>query len=139
MSRENVEMMRSVYDRYREGDFRASADLLDPYVVLVLSRASDWGPETPASGVYIGSEGVAEYTRESLIKPWSSFTMEADEIVEAGDSVLVRVHQRGVGRTSGVPSELRYFTLWSFRGPRIIRIESFRDRGEALEAAGLSE
>ena len=139
MSQENVEVMRAVYDRYREGDFRASADLLDPYVVLVLSRASDWGPETPESGMYIGSEGIAEYTRENLIKPWSHFTMEAEEIVKAGDSVLVHVHQRGVGRTSGVPSELHYFTLWSFRGPRIIRIESFRDRGAALEAVGLSE
>ena len=105
----------------------------------MLSRASDWGPETPKSGLYIGSEGIAEYTRENLVKPWSSFTVEAEEIVAAGDSVLVHVHQRGVGRASGVPSELRYFTLWSFRGPRIIRIESFRDRAEALEAAGLSE
>jgi ketosteroid isomerase-like protein len=51
--------------------------------------------------------------------------------------VIVSVYQSGVGRTSGVPVELRYFTLWSFRGRKVIRIESFRDRGEALEAAGL--
>jgi hypothetical protein len=35
MSRENVEAIRAVYDRFSEGDFRASADLLDPHVVLV--------------------------------------------------------------------------------------------------------
>jgi hypothetical protein len=40
---------------------------------------------------------------------------------------------------SGVPVELRYFTVWSFRGNKLIRIENFRERGEALEAAGLSE
>jgi hypothetical protein len=40
---------------------------------------------------------------------------------------------------SGVPVELRYFTVWSFRGSKLIRIENFRERGEALEAAGLSE
>ena len=65
--------------------------------------------------------------------------MEAEEIVEAGDGVLVDVRQRGVGRTSGVPVELRYFTLWSFRARKVIRIQSFRDRAEAFEAAGLSE
>ena len=139
MSRENVEIMRTVYDRYREGDFQASADLLDPHVVLVLPKASDWGPETPESGLFIGPEGIAEYTRHNLLKPWADFTMEAEEIIEAGDGVLVRVIQRGVGRTSGIPVDLRYFTLWSFRGGKVIRIQSFRNREEALEAAGLSE
>ena len=139
MSHENVEIVRAVYDRYREGDFQASADLLDPHTVLVLLKASDWGPEIPESGMFIGPGGIAEYTRDYLLRPWADFTMEAEEIVEAGDSVLVHVHKRGVGRTSGVPAELRYFTLWSFRGRKVIRIESFRERAKALEAAGLSE
>ncbi len=40
---------------------------------------------------------------------------------------------------SGVPTELPYFMLWSFRGRHVIRIESFRERAEALAAAGLAE
>ena len=139
MAQENVELVRGIYKRFSEGDFRASADLLDPHVILVLPKASEWGPEIPESGRYVGAEAVAAYTRDSLLKPWAEFTMEAEEIVAAGDSVLVAVHQRGVGRTSGVPAELRYYTLWSFRGGKVIRIQSFRNRGEALEAAGLSE
>jgi ketosteroid isomerase-like protein len=65
--------------------------------------------------------------------------LAAEEIIAAGDSVLVGVHLRGVGRASGVPAESRHFTLWSFRGRKVIRIESFGERAEALEAAGLSE
>ena len=65
--------------------------------------------------------------------------MEAEEILAAGDSVVVDVHQRGVGRVSGAPAELRYFTVWSFRGQTVIRIESFRERADALDAAGLRE
>ena len=68
-----------------------------------------------------------------------ALTFEAEEVRAAGDTVLVSVCQRGVGRASGVPIEARYFTLWSFRGPKVIRIESFGDRAEALEAAGLRE
>ena len=138
MSQENVDVIRAVYDHYREGDFRASADLLDPHVILVLGKAGDWGLELPKSGRYVGREAVAGYTRD-LLKPWSTFTMEAGDLMAAGDSVLVSVHQRGIGSTSGVPTELRYFTLWSFRGRKVIRIESFRDHHEALKAAGLSE
>ena len=138
MAKEYVETIRSVYEQYREGDFRVSADLLDPHVTLVLGKGGQWGLDVPDHGRYVGREGVAEYTR-GLLKPWTAFSMQAEEIVAVGDSVLVSVHQRGVGRLSGVPTELRYLTLWSFRGQKVIRIESFRERAEALEAAGLSE
>jgi ketosteroid isomerase-like protein len=132
MSQEKVELIRAVYERFSEGDLHASTELLDPHVVMVL------GPEFAESGVYLGTDAVAKYTRNTLLDPWTDFTMEAEEILPAGDSVLVGVRQRGVGRGSGVPTELRYFTLWSFRGDKVIRLESFRDRGDALEAAGLS-
>jgi ketosteroid isomerase-like protein len=132
MSQENVEIVRAVYERWSEGDFRASVDVLDPHVVLVHEREFD------AGGPCHGLDAVLAYTRE-MLAPWERLTQEAEELVEAGDSVLVSVFQRGVGRTSGVPTELRFFMLWTFRGPTVIRAESFRDRSKALEAAGLSE
>ncbi len=138
MSQENEAIVRAVYERYQEGDFRASADLLDPHAILVLDKPGDWGLEIPQEGRYVGREAIAQYTRD-LVKPWTEFTMEAEQVVEAGDTVVVSVYQRGVGITSGVPAELRYYTLWTFRGRNVIRIESFRERREALKAAGLSE
>jgi ketosteroid isomerase-like protein len=136
MSEERVETVRAVYAHWSEGDFRASAHLLDPHVVLVLGP--EFGPDSPDTETYLGAEAVAAYTR-GLLEAWTPFTMEAEEVVAAGDSVLVGVRQRGVGSTSGVPTEMRYFTLWTFRGRSVIRIESFRERAEALEAAGLRE
>jgi ketosteroid isomerase-like protein len=139
MSRENVEVIRALYERFGEGDFRASADLLDPHVVLVL------GPEfapyllvSTEAGALYGTEAVAAYTR-SLLEDVTDFTMKAEEVTAAGDTVLVRVCQQAVGKASGVPVEVQYFTLWSFRGRKVIRIESFGERAEALEAAGLRE
>ena len=137
MSQENVETVRAIYDRWSEGDFTASVAVFDPHVVLVLRP--DFGPESPDTGVYHGQEAIAAYTREYLLKPWRHLTMEAEEILGAGDSVLVSVRQRGVGKMSGVPTEARYLTLWTFRGGKVIHIESFVDRDTALEAAGLSD
>ncbi len=112
-----------------------AAELLDPHVVLVLDPvfgASLFG--SPVDEAFYGIEAVANFTRAILED--ARVTMEAEEIVEAGDSVLV-VHQRVTGKVSGVPLESRYFTLWSFRGHKAIRVESFGERAEALEAAGL--
>jgi ketosteroid isomerase-like protein len=78
-------------------------------------------------------KAVAGYTR-GLLEAWTRFTLEAEEIIEAGHSVVVSVLQRGVGDSSGTPTEFRYFQVWSFRGPRAIRLEGFRERAEALAA-----
>jgi ketosteroid isomerase-like protein len=133
MSQKNVEIVRAVYNRWGDGDFRADIDLLDPHVVLVLGPGFSFD-----AGMHSGIEGVAAYTR-SLLEPWTHLTMEAEEIVEAGDSVLVGVRQCGVGRSSGVPTVLNYFTAWTFRGSKVVHLESFRGRAEALEAVGLKE
>jgi ketosteroid isomerase-like protein len=130
MSQENVEIVRGVFERWSQGDFQAGTDLFDSHVVLVLR------PGFPDAGAYVGAEGVADYMR-GFLEPWTRLTMEAEELLDAGDSVLVTVRQRGVGGGSGVSTELHYFQLWTFRGGRLIRLESIRERSEALDAAGL--
>ena len=131
MSQENVEIVRAIYARVGEGDFRASVDLLDPHIVFLMMQ------DAPDAEVYVGVEAVAAATR-GLFDTWADFTLKAEEFIPAGDSVLVSVRQQGVARISGVPSDERYFTVWSFRGRKVIRIETFPERAQALEAAGLS-
>ena len=131
MSQENVEIVRAIYARFGEGDFRASVDLLDPHIVFLMMQ------DAPDAEVYVGVEAVAAATR-GLFDTWADFTLKAEEFIPAGDSVLVSVRQQGVARISGVPSDERYFTVWSFRGRKVIRIETFPERAQALEAAGLS-
>jgi ketosteroid isomerase-like protein len=71
------------------------------------------------------------------VRPWANFTLKAEEFIPAGESVLVSVRHQGVARISGVPTDEHYFMLWTFRGPKVIRIEAFPERAQALEAAGL--
>jgi ketosteroid isomerase-like protein len=132
ISQENLEALRAVYERWSEGDFRSSVDVFDPLVLFVMR------PEFPDAGTYLGTERLAEYTR-GFLEPWVRITIEAEEITDVGDSVIVAVRQRGVGAESGAGTELRYFHLWTFRGRKVIRLESIRERRQALEATGLGE
>jgi ketosteroid isomerase-like protein len=130
VSQENVETIRGVYARWSDGDFQGQRDLFDPLILFVIR------PEFPNPGTYLGIERVAEYTR-SLLEPWERLTIEAEEITEAGDTILAAVNQRGVGGGSGVSTGFRYFHLWSFRGTKVTRFESIRELADAREAAGL--
>src|SRR4051812_26804730 len=93
-------------------------------------------PEFPDPGLYVGREQIAKYTRD-LLASWSEFTIEAKDVVEAGDSVVVEIIQRGVGLSSGIATESVYFHVWTFRGDSILRIESIRDRADAMAVVGL--
>jgi ketosteroid isomerase-like protein len=130
MSHRNVEVVRGVYERWSQGDFSASIEVMDPLVLLVMR------PEFPDAGTYLGVDRVREYTR-GFLEPWTRITIAAEEIAEAGDSVVVAVRQSGTGSESGVATELSYFHVWSFRGGKAIRLEVFRERDDAFEAVGL--
>jgi ketosteroid isomerase-like protein len=132
MSKENVEDVRGVYDRWSNGDFQASLDLFDPLALLV-QRAG-----FPEAGTYLGVEKIVEYTR-GFLEPWTRIAIEVEDMTEAGESVVAAVRQRGVGAASGATTEFRYYQVWSFRGCKVIRLENFRERSDALEAVGLSE
>ncbi len=130
MSEENVEALRRIYAEWARGRFRAGAELFDPWMVLVLR------PGFPDAGAYLGPEGIRRYMR-GFLEGWDHAVIEGEEFIGAGDNVVVAVHQRASGKGSGVPVDMRYFQVWTFRGGAVIRIENVRERQEALEAAGL--
>jgi ketosteroid isomerase-like protein len=132
MPQENLDAIRRVYERWSEGDFQSPVDLFDPLVLFVMR------PEFPDAGTYLGLESLAKYTR-GFLEPWSGLTIDAEEIIDAQNSVIAAVCQRGTGGGSGAVTEFRYFQVWTFRGDKVIRLENVRERAEALAAAGLAE
>ena len=132
MSRENVEAVRAVYEEWAKGNLRVGAELYDPRILMIP------GADLTDANHYVGPEAIAEYTR-ALLSAWKDFTMAGEQFVGVGDSVLLAVRQRGVGRESGTPAGMDYYSVWTFRGPKVIRMEQFGERADALAALGLSE
>jgi ketosteroid isomerase-like protein len=126
-----VETICRVYERWAEGDFQTT-DHLDAQFLLVMR------PEFPESGTYLGLQRLAQYMGHFL-EPWDRITIDAEELIPAGDSIVAAVTQRGTGSGSGAATEFRYFHLWTFRGGKAIRLETIRERDDALAAAGLSD
>jgi ketosteroid isomerase-like protein len=133
MAHKNVEIVRRIYERWGLGDFRAGVELYDPHVLLVLR------PEFPDAGVYRGLDEIGKYMREEFLTGFDAAVISGEEFLDAGDSVVVRVNQQATGPGSGAPVGMSYYQVWTFRGKTVIRIESIRDRDDALDAAGVQE
>jgi ketosteroid isomerase-like protein len=72
-----------------------------------------------------------------LVGEFSDARAEIDELIDAGDRVLVGITVRGRGKQSGVESGWHLWHLWTLRDGKIVRGEGFTARADALEAAGM--
>jgi uncharacterized protein len=131
MSQENVEIVRRHLEAYLSGDNETTLSYYDPEVEFD-ARAR------PGGQVYRGHEGVAEAMRV-WVGAWEDWKFEVEEIIDAGDRVLVIGRESGRGRGSGVEIDQPNFIVFTLRDGRIVRWQGFVHRGPALEAAGFSE
>jgi ketosteroid isomerase-like protein len=131
MSQENVEIVRRCGEAFDAGDYEAAFEALDPDIAYDLSHFPD-------GRVYRGHDGVREAFR-IWMGTWEDYRQERDEIVDAGDEVIVAVRESGRGKGSGLALERRTFGVWTLRDGRAVRIRFYSTMAEALEAVGLSE
>ena len=137
MSEENVEIVRwliesnhstDLADRLEEGLDRWAPDC------VYVSRLGMVDQE-----IYHGHEGLRRYASD-MTSAWSEWRNEPHEIVEVRPGVVLatfRVTLTGV--KSGVLLENDGVAVFWFADGRIKRGQTYNDRAEALEAAGLSE
>jgi ketosteroid isomerase-like protein len=131
MSEENVEIAEEIFRAWERADF-SSVEWADPRIEFMLQSGAD-------DAIHSGIEAMGQAWAEWL-RAWDEFRVEARDFIDLGDDVLVLVEFGGRGRASGVPTEaMSGGCLFSFRDGRAIRLTTFTDRAEALEAAGLSE
>jgi len=125
----NVELVQQSLERFvRTGEL--VWDVTDPEVVIVDHDIMD-GSE------YRGHEGVQRWLGD-WSSAWSHFTMEPEEVIDAGDSVVVIVRMKATGAASGIEIERRDGIVYRVYAGRIIRLDYFNSAEQALAAAGLS-
>jgi ketosteroid isomerase-like protein len=128
MSQENVDLAR------RSWTADAFTELFDEHVVM----DSREHPVPDLPDVLVGREKAINAFRHYW-GTWDEYAIDPVEFIDAGQSVVVVVHEHGRGRGSGIPVERHHFQMWTFRRGRIVRWEAFADKAAALQAAGLSE
>jgi ketosteroid isomerase-like protein len=134
MSQENVEIVRGVYVAFARRDNAATFAVYAPDIELDFREGG--GPD--AQVVYHGHEGVRTAFRNWLA-PFHSFEFRPEEMRDAGDHVLVKVSEHGIGRTSGVAVDRCHYALWTLQGGKVVSLRTYYDRTLALKAVGLDE
>jgi uncharacterized protein len=133
MSQENVALVLRALDEGRHNP-TAFWDVLDDEVEWEVGVL-----DIPDSGgTWHGPAGVREFFRQ-WVTPFDDWGYGFGHAIDAGDSVVVRVHQWGRGKGSGVAVESEFWQVWTIRNGKVVRWRAYATEAEALEAVGLRE
>ena len=133
MSQENVDVIRQAVEAFNsEGPeeagrrfFADDVEFHDP-------------PDSPSPRIARGREEVRKQFN-AFNETWEKHTSEPQEIRAVGpDKVFLVSVEHFTGR-DGIELQAQSASVLTLRGGKVIRWETFWDKGRALEAAGLSE
>src|SRR6476619_2099124 len=132
MSQENVGVVRRCNRYWADRDLSQMPELVDPDVVIDLSR-NVFNPD-----VYRGYDGI-ERLVAGVDEMWERFELDVEEVLDGGDTIFTATRISGRGR-DGVEVDMPLFQIWTIRDGKVVRMTGgYREREDALEAAGLSE
>jgi ketosteroid isomerase-like protein len=125
MPQENVEIVRRIYEAWRDG--RSARGFMDPQIEYVNP------PDAVEPGIRRGPDSFARFR-----DVYDDVQIEPLELIDAGEDVVVIAAVRAVARGSGVPIDLRQGYVWTLRDGKAVRFRWFNDPAQAREAVGLS-
>ena len=155
MSQENVETVRRMYEdgeaayygRIEElheaiesGDFAeftaSTEEMIHPDFVLRPAEDSPF-PEA-GTGEWRGRGGFLRFVAGQA-ESFEAMSLEPEEFIDAGDSVVVPLQFGGQARYTGIEVKFAVVHVVMIRDGKLARLDIYMTRAEALEAAGLSE
>jgi uncharacterized protein len=132
MSKENVDLIRAIYDSFAAGDVpgivaRMSAD-------MVWNEAENFpyadgnpyrGPDAVLGGVFarLGSE-------------WHGFAAVPEAFLDAGDIVVVLGRYRGTFRSTGLPLDAQLAHVWRVADGKATAFQQYTDTLQAARVTG---
>jgi len=134
MSQENVEVVLDHYAATNEPDFPRAMSYYAEDVELFVHPDAFLEP-----GTFKGRHAVGQWFANWLTTFERGYRFEIEEARDLGDVVLLVASHHGIGRSSGLEVRGRNGYLYGVRGGKIVRVELYPGRAEALEAAGLRE
>jgi ketosteroid isomerase-like protein len=133
MSQENVEIVRQFAGHWQRQEWDALADFADPSVE---QHGTVGGIEE--GRIVRGIDAIGR-DYEAVESTWDEHRVEPQELIDAGDQVVLFLREFQRGKGSGIELVVDTAVVFDLRDERIVRIQGYMDRSQALEAVGLEE
>lgn len=132
MSQENVQLVMRCFELFSRGEMEAMLQWIDPAIETIE------GVELPGATRYVGHAGLA-MAYEHWASQWDDFRMDVEDMIDAGNEVVMVTRHHGRGRASGAAVQAVVAYVWTLDDGKVVRFRIFSTKAQALEAVGLRE
>jgi ketosteroid isomerase-like protein len=131
MTLTNVEVVRRWLPHWMVNDWSRADEWFHPEVEFAFTVEPDLGT----------TRGIGPMSRawNDYLNAWETFEGELEDIIDAGEHVVVFGRIRGRGKTSGIEVDAAISNVFTLRDGKIVRLALIPDRDEALRQVGLAK
>jgi ketosteroid isomerase-like protein len=130
MSKENVEVVRGLYDAFGRGDVPSVLGQMDQGIEWNEAENFIYADRNP----YVGPQAVLEGVFMRLASEWDGFTVTPEDWLDAGERVVVLGTYSGKHKAGGKQVRAQFAHVWSLREERVVRFQQYTDTKQFAEA-----
>lgn len=127
-----MDVVRSVYVSHQRRDTPGLVDLLHPAVEWHQAESHPYA----GSGPWRGPDEVVEHVARPINEEWDGFITHVEEMIDAGEKVIVLGRYRGRHRATGVAVDAQVCTVYTVVDGLITRWQQYTDTHQIRLATG---
>ena len=132
MSKENVGVIKGIYDAFGRGDVPTVLGLMSPDIVWNEAENFPYADRNP----YVGPQAVLEGVFGRVLADWQGFQVVPDEILDAGDTVVMLGRYSGTHTKTGKPHNPQIVHVWRVKDGKATKFQQYADTLHVARAAG---
>ena len=126
MSRENVELIRGIYDAFAAGDVGGVLGRMSPDIVWNEAENFPYADGNP----YVGPQAIAEGIFVRCATEWDGFGVQPEEFLDAGDAVVVQGRYVGSYKATGKPMHAQMAHVWRIKDGKAVGFQQYADTAQ---------
>ncbi len=134
MSKENLALIKGLYDGFAAGNVPDVLDRMSPDIVWNEAENFPYADGNP----YIGPEAILNGVFARCLGEWDGFTVEVDEILDAGDTVVAFGHYLGTYKATGKAMRTQMAHVFRIAGGKIVRFQQHADTLHVARVTGVA-
>lgn len=132
MSKENVDLVRAIYEAFGKGDIPGVLARMAPDMVWSEAENFPYADRSP----YRGADSILSGVFARLGGEWNGFAAVPEAFIDAGDSVVVTGRYRGTYKATGQALDAQMLHLWRVEGGKTVSFQQYTDTLQAARVTG---
>ncbi len=132
MSKENVDLIRAMYHAFSIGDVPGVLGRMSPEIVWNEAENFPYADGNP----YKGPEAVARGVFARCGSEWDGFSVNPEEFLDAGGTVVVLGRYGGKYKATGRTQRTQFVHVWRVSGGKVVRFQQHADTLQVARVIG---